>query len=285
MIFGAKMANSGAGHREHEDGDQLRHARLQVAQEPLQGAGEVLCLLHRCAASAHGARRGAAARPEPGSPARGPSPPAPCVWCARRRSCKFLLGELRRDDLAVDLAACRISSRWVPMPTTRPSSRTMIRSASMTVVTRWATMITVASAVSFRSAARSCASVLKSRAEKRVVEDVDLGLPDERPGDGQALLLPAGQVRPALGDHRLEAVRHGQDELAAPARSPRRAPPPRRWPPRGRSGCCPAMVSLNSTAFCGTKPELGPQRLLRHLADVHAVHAGCCPRPRRRNGG
>ena len=41
-----------------------------------------------------------------------------------------------------------------------------MRSAVMTVLMRWATMNTVAFAVSARSAARSLASVVKSRAEK-----------------------------------------------------------------------------------------------------------------------
>ena len=52
------------------------------------------------------------------------------------------------------------------MPTILPSSKTIIRSAPMTVLIRWATMITVASAVSIFNAARKRASVLKSRAEK-----------------------------------------------------------------------------------------------------------------------
>jgi hypothetical protein len=41
-----------------------------------------------------------------------------------------------------------------------------MRSAVTTVLTRWATMTTVAPAVSARSAARSLASVVKSSAEK-----------------------------------------------------------------------------------------------------------------------
>ena len=59
-----------------------------------------------------------------------------------------------------------MSSSCVPMPAIVPLSMTMIRSAFMIVLTRWATMITVASRVSSSSAARSCESVLKSSAEK-----------------------------------------------------------------------------------------------------------------------
>ena len=57
------------------------------------------------------------------------------------------------------------SSACVPMPTTRPSSSTTIWSASAMVDTRWATITTVASAVTGFSAARSRASVARSSAE------------------------------------------------------------------------------------------------------------------------
>ncbi len=59
-----------------------------------------------------------------------------------------------------------MSSAWVPIPTIEPPSITTIRSACMIVPTRWATMMTVASRVSSRRAARSSESVLKSSAEK-----------------------------------------------------------------------------------------------------------------------
>jgi len=47
-----------------------------------------------------------------------------------------------------------------------PVISTMMRSAAITVLMRWATMKTVASAVSCFNAARSLASVAKSSAEK-----------------------------------------------------------------------------------------------------------------------
>jgi hypothetical protein len=59
-----------------------------------------------------------------------------------------------------------IRSLCVPVPATSPLSKTMILSASMTVLTLCATIITVDSEVSLFSAARSRASVLKSSAEK-----------------------------------------------------------------------------------------------------------------------
>ena len=273
MIFGAKMANSGAHDREHEHDDQRRHAAAAGSatsrrREPLK-----FFAFSTGAAHAHGPAA-VAARPEPGPLRRGAARPAapralPAVAVPslmpvppRKAATRRSRGRPRR---------CRCSSRWVPMPTTRPSSRTMIRSASMTVLTRWATMITVASAVSFRSAARSRASVSEVQRGEAVVEDVDLGLPHEGPGNGQALLLPAGQVRAALGDHRLEAVRHGEDELQ------------RLRGLRGVrhllvGGVLPAVADVvgdgvvEQHRLLGDEAELAAQGLLRHLPDVHAVH-------------
>ena len=59
-----------------------------------------------------------------------------------------------------------MSSLCVPMPAVLPSSRTTILSASSTVATLWAIIITVDFFVSSLSAALNAASVLKSSAEK-----------------------------------------------------------------------------------------------------------------------
>lgn len=59
-----------------------------------------------------------------------------------------------------------ISSLCVPLPTIFPSSSTKIWSACKIVLTRWATMNTVLSVISSRSAFLTATSVLKSRAEK-----------------------------------------------------------------------------------------------------------------------
>ena len=48
---------------------------------------------------------------------------------------------------------------------------------------------------------------------ERVVEEVDLGLADQRPGDRQPLALTAGHVRAALLDAGLEAARHRPHEV------------------------------------------------------------------------
>src|SRR5690625_228560 len=47
----------------------------------------------------------------------------------------------------------------------------------------------------------------------RVVEDEDAGIGEERPGDGQALPLPARQGHPALAQYRLVAIPEGGDEV------------------------------------------------------------------------
>src|SRR5215475_2379937 len=45
------------------------------------------------------------------------------------------------------------------------------------------------------------------------VEDQNAGVDNERPGDGQALLLAARQVRPILLEHGVETARQPLDEL------------------------------------------------------------------------
>ena len=121
------------------------------------------------------------------------------------------------------------SSSWVPRPTTRPSSSTTIRSASRIVETRWATITTVASR-GHRPQRRPQPGVggQVERGE-RVVEEVDLGPADHRPGDGEPLPLAAGDVGAALGDRRRRGRRasratksRGLGDLAARPRSPRR---------------------------------------------------------------
>ena len=53
---------------------------------------------------------------------------------------------------------------------------------------------------------------------ERVVEEVDVGPADQRPGDAQALALAARDVGPALGDAGLQAA-HGGTKSAAWATS------------------------------------------------------------------
>ena len=86
------------------------------------------------------------------------------------------------------------------MPATLPSSSTMIWSACKMVEMRWATMMTVASAVFSRQRpAQDHVGLVVQRGEA-VVKEIYLGLLGNGPGDGQPLLLPAGDVGASLGD-------------------------------------------------------------------------------------
>lgn len=78
---------------------------------------------------------------------------------------------------------------------------------------RWLTMTTVRSPGSARSAFRSAASVAKSRAGGAVVQDEDVGLLHQRPGDGQPLPLSSGQTPPALLHRLIQAKGLGPDKV------------------------------------------------------------------------
>ena len=86
-----------------------------------------------------------------------------------------------------------ISSLCVPLPTIFPSSSTRIWSACKIVLTRWATINTVLSVMSSRSAFLTATSVLKSRAEA-VVKYIDLCIPGYCSGNRKSLLLTAGNI-------------------------------------------------------------------------------------------
>ena len=96
-----------------------------------------------------------------------------------------------------------MSSACVPMPTIVPRSSTMMRSACMMVLTRWATTNTVVSR-HHRFQGRAQAGVgLEVEGREAVVQHQDLRPFHQRAGDGQALTLPAGDVGAPLGDGRL----------------------------------------------------------------------------------
>ena len=150
------------------------------------------------------------------------------------------------------------------------SSMTTIWSAFMIVATRWATTISVASAE--LPVERGPEPSVRRDVERReaVVEDVDRGALDERPGDREPLALAAGDVRAALGDRRLEAALHLLDEVAALGDLER---PPHRLV--GRLRVAEAKVRGDGPAeqerLLGHDPDPGPERLAVDLADVDAV--------------
>ena len=93
-----------------------------------------------------------------------------------------------------------------------------------------------------------------------VVEDVDLGPLDERPGDREPLALAAGQVGAALGDRRLEPAVELADEALGLGDLERR--------PQlvvGRVGLAVAQVAGDRAAeqerLLGDEPDPRPQVL------------------------
>src|ERR1700735_2635824 len=76
------------------------------------------------------------------------------------------------------------------------------------VLTRWATIRTVASTTSSASggAKRRVGRVVEGR--EGVVEEIDAGSMHDRSSDGQTLALPSGEIGPALGDRRVETIGH-----------------------------------------------------------------------------
>ena len=78
---------------------------------------------------------------------------------------------------------------------------------------RWATMTFVVSGSSFASPSRSAASVAVIERGERIVKHQNFRLPRQGAGDGQALLLPAGDVPAKLRDRVLRALRIFSDKL------------------------------------------------------------------------
>ena len=181
-----------------QHGDDERALRAQHAQQPLAGAPKSSDF-----SAAAGHHQPARADAGPAGPACGGAAGA---GAGRRRSATWsmpsrrrahagglLLGELGQDDLAVGLVARPSARRGCRCRRPRPSSSTTMRSASRMVLTRWATMTTVASAVSRgqRRPQRGVGGVVQRR--ERVVEQVDLG--PARPGPGRWPGAAAGRRR------------------------------------------------------------------------------------------
>ena len=95
-----------------------------------------------------------------------------------------------------------------------------------------------------------------------VVEDIDVGLYDERPGDRQALALPARDVRAALVDLAVEPVGHRLHEAGGLGDV-------ERVPELGVGGFGPAEAQVRRHR---AGEEVGP---LRHVADPAPQQLGC----------
>lgn len=97
----------------------------------------------------------------------------------------------------------------VPKPLTRPSSRTRMRSASCTLEMRWAMMIFVVFGISSRRALRMRASVAVSTALVESSRIRIFGFFSRARAMHRRCFLPAGDIRAALLDVGLIALRHG----------------------------------------------------------------------------
>ena len=97
------------------------------------------------------------------------------------------------------------SSACVPISTMRPPSSTTMRSASSMVDSRCAMTIVVRPRISVSSAACTWRSDSESSARRRLVEDQDRRVLEDRARDRDALALAAGQPHAVLADDRVEA--------------------------------------------------------------------------------
>ncbi|MPM31102.1 hypothetical protein SDC9_77655 [bioreactor metagenome] len=106
---------------------------------------------------------------------------------------------------------------------------------------------------------------------ERVVEDVQVGSADQRPGDREALALPAGHVGAALGDRGVEATGHLRDEVAGLGHL--------EGVPQllvGGIGVAVAQVAGHrpgeQVRLLRHQPDPAPQQVRLEAADVDAVH-------------
>ena len=131
------------------------------------------------------------------------------------------------------------SSAKPPISTTRPLSMNMTRSASRTVVRRWAMMKVVRSCRS--SSIASLTRVLGLDVERagRLVEHQDRRVLEHGAGNGDALALAARKLAAALADDGVVAVALGQDEILRGSRLGGGMDLVIGRARRGRCGCCP----------------------------------------------
>ena len=114
----------------------------------------------------------------------------------------------------------------------------MMRSARRTVESRCAMMKTVRpSAISLHVLLDDALALVVERA-RRLVEDQDARIGDQRAGDRDALALAAREAAAALADDRVVAFRQLQDEVVRAGELRRRDDALDRHAPDRRARCC-----------------------------------------------
>ena len=153
-----------------------------------------------------------------------------------------------------------------------------MRSASLIVLSRWATRTTVLPARAVRRFSWIARSVAVSRWLVASSKIRISGLRQQRPGDRQPLPLAAGEVGPALADDRLVPLGQARDELVQPGGAGRLDAPPPTSPPAGPGRCSPATVPLKMNGSCDDQADPCPQRRQVEVPQVHAVDQDAAPR-------
>ena len=169
----------------------------------------------RAAAVRDRACRAAAARDRPRS-----SSQAGHLALARLARQEDAVGQALLDDLAVELRGVEELGMVAARGNSPPSSTT-ISSASAIVDSRWAMISVVRPAISSREGAADLALGRRVDRRRRVVEDQDARVRDDRARDRDALALAARERQAALADARVVAGGKPLDEvvgLGAPSR-------------------------------------------------------------------
>ena len=178
------------------------------------------------------------------------------------------------------------SSAAVPTSTTRPASRTAIRSARASVERRWATSSVVrlpAPSTSSRSAAWISRLDRGVDGGGRVVEHEHPRGEQQRAGQRDPLPLPAGEGEALLADDGVVAVGQRRDEaVGLRRRGPRRAPA-RRWRRAGRRRCWPGRCRRTGSSPRAPRRASAAATPVVQLADVAAADADRAGLARRRS--
>ena len=182
-----------------------------------------------------------------------------------------MLGDQAGDDdaergcghrrLSPRLARAGTGSGGASRTATRPSPTSSHASQASSVLRRWAIMNVVRPSIRRSIASMIGASVADVDRARRLVEDQDRGVLQERAGERDPLALAAGEPHPALADQRVVAVRQPADEVVRVRRPRRRLDLARGSPRAARRRCsrrcwsrrAPAPAARSRTGCAGRR--------------------------------